>query len=188
MRILKNAAYLAMFGTLALAGVSSASETASATISSSPLGGGVFQYTLNLTNTSSDSSKIGTYWFSWIPGADYMEVLPTSITQPAGWTANLTGSNNSSDGNAIQFVAGAGSQLAAGGTDVFTFDSTETFSQILGPSSLKDHEVETTAFVYTGGPFSDAGFKLTATTVPEPTSVALLLTGGAGLMKRRRRA
>jgi hypothetical protein len=171
-----------------LAASASASETASATIAAAPIAGG-FQYTLSLTNTSTDGSTIGTFWFSWIPGADYMEAKPTAITFPAGWSDNITGANNASDGNAIQYLAGTpAADLAQGGTDTFTFDSTEPLSQILGPSTVKDKEVETTYFVYSGAPFSDGGFKSTATAVPEPATLALLALSGPALLLRRKRA
>src|ERR1700691_775224 len=102
----KNAVCSIAIGILvaAMCGVASASETATGTISASSLGGGEFQYSLTLTNTSTDSSNIGTFWYSWIPGVDFMEAKPTSITFPTGWSVNITGSNNSSDGNALQFL------------------------------------------------------------------------------------
>jgi len=178
--------------TAALAGKAAASETATAKISATPIAGG-FQYNIALTNTSTDSSTIGTYWFSWIPGDDYMEALPTSVVSPTGWTFHPTGSglNNgpaTGDGNAIQWVAGTpAADLAAGSTDNFSFDSTEPLSQLQGASSYHDHEVETTAFIYSGGPFSDAGLKITATTVPEPATLGLLAVSGSALLLRRRR-
>ena len=57
-----------------------ASETATAQITSATSqGGGVTQYALQLNNTSTDGSTIGTFWFSWIPGQDYMPVAPSSV-------------------------------------------------------------------------------------------------------------
>jgi hypothetical protein len=171
-----------------VAASASGSETGTATISATPITGG-FQYNVTLKNTSTDGSTIGTYWFSWIPGDDYMEAVPTSITFPTGWTDVITGSNNSTDGNAIQWKAtSSASYIPAGGTGSFSFDSTEPLSQILGPSSFKDHEVETTAFIYSGGPFSDAGLKITATAVPEPATLGLLGISGGALLLRRKRA
>jgi len=186
----KNAASLIVIGILAAAaGTVSASETAKGTISATPLGGGKFQYNIALTNTSTDGSDIGTFWFSWIPGVDYMEALPTSITAPTGWIFPVTGSDNSSDGNAIEYynIDGTADQLTPGNTFNFSFDSTEPLSQILGPSTYGSHLPETTAYVYEGFPETDAGFKLNVTAVPEPVSASMIaLSSGALLLRRRR--
>jgi hypothetical protein len=175
-----------------LVGSASAAETASATISATALGGGNFQYNIALKNTS--STPIGTFWFSWIPGYDFMNVIPTSITAPTGWINPVTGPDFTSDGYAIEYYnnGGSGDQLAAGATDNFSFDSTETLSQIsgagMGPlGSIYD---QTTAFVYAGFPETDAGFEFNATpVVPEPVSAGILATSaGALLLRRRNRA
>jgi hypothetical protein len=191
MSIRKNAAWSVAIGVLAgAAGAAFASETGTATIGATPLGGGEFQYNLALTNTSTDGSNIGTFWFSWIPGVDYMEAKPTSITAPTGWIFPITGANNSSDGNAIEYynIGGSGDQLTPGHTFNFSFDSTEPLSQILGPSSFDGHLVETTAFIYAGFPESDAGLEIQATAVPEPVTASMLALCGGGLLMRRRRA
>ncbi len=180
----KLASFAAM---VVLSGLISASaragETASATISSTPVSGGS-QFTITLTNTSTDGSNIGTFWFSWIPGADYMQDQPTNVISPAGWSFNPTGSNNSTDGNAIQWLAGTGPLLTPGNTNTFSFVSAESLSQLESASPFKDHELETTAFVYSGATFSDAGAKIV---VPEPASASLLIGGCSILMLRRRR-
>ena len=116
-----------------------------------------------------------------------MEAKPTGIVSPTGWNAAITGSDNSSDGNAIQWVASS-NLLAQGGTDQFSFDSTESLSQLYGPSSYGvavPHLAETTAFVYAGTPFSDPGFEFQ---VPEPATISLIALGSGALLFRRRRA
>jgi hypothetical protein len=195
MTIQKNVAWAFAIGILLAvsAGIVSATETASGTISASPLGGGEFQYNIALANTSADhtaTGNIGTFWFSWIPGHDFMEAKPTHITFPTGWSVNFTGSNNASDGNALQFVAGGGPLLTPGNTDSFSFESTEPLSQIIGPSSYTPLDNETTSFVYQGAPFSDGGelITLAPVAVPEPASAILFLIGSAGLLRRRRSA
>jgi hypothetical protein len=177
----------------AMAGKASAAETGTGTISVTPLGGGEFQYNIALTNTSTDTTAtgdIGTFWFSWVPGHDFMEAKPTNITFPTGWSANITGSDSASDGNAIQWVAGTGPVLTPGNTDDFSFDSTEPLSQITGPSSYTPPDNETTSFLYHTGPFSDSGDEITLTpvSVPEPVTASVMALGGAGLLMRRKRA
>src|SRR5579872_2635478 len=122
----------------AFAAKASAAESASGTITATPLGGGQFQYNIALTDNG--TTNIGTFWFSWIPGVDYMEAKPTAITFPTGWSDNITGSNNAGDGNAIQWLGGPA--LTPGNTDNFSFDSTETLAQITGSSSYGNHANE----------------------------------------------
>lgn len=181
MLLFKKMSFVAIAAaSFALAGTASAKETASATISSTPIAGG-FQYNIALTNTSTDGSDIGTLWFSWIPGFNYMEVAATNPTEPSGWEGNLI----SGGGNSIQWVDNTGALLAPGNTDQFSFDSTEPLSQLESPSTEGGHLIETTAFIYTGQPFSDAGTEIV---VPEPASLGLLTFFGGGLLLRRRRA
>ena len=174
------------FGILsaAIAAKSQAAESETSTLSSQSLGGGEFQYNIALTNTSTTGTNIGTFWFAWVPGADFMDAKPTNITFPAGWSDNITGSNNASDGNAIQWLAGS-SPLTPGNTDSFSFDSTDTLAQLLGPSPFAQHQTETTSFIYSGAPFSDAGVQFTV--VPEPATLGLLTAGAFGLLARRRK-
>lgn len=191
----KNVLCLVAAGLLmgATAGTASAIETASGTISVSTISPGEFQYDLTLTNTSTDGSDIGTFWYSWTlaPSQDYMEAKPTNITRPTNWAANITGTDNAATGNAIQFVStNASSLLTPGQTDDFSFDSTEPLSQMTGPSTYSPNLNETTSFVYHSTPISDAGteFTLTPVSVPEPVSASVIAIGGAGLLMRRRRA
>jgi hypothetical protein len=135
-------------------------ENASATFTSQNLGGGEWQYDITLSNNSSAdnaNTTVGTFWFSWAPGQEYMEAKPTDVLSPTGWTEKLTGEENAGDGNAIQWVAMSGSLLHAGSSlSGFQFDSTESPSQITGPSSFFQNQPETLSAAYTQGPFSDS--------------------------------
>jgi hypothetical protein len=138
------------------------SENASGTFTAQPLAGNQWQYDITLTDNSTvnnANTTIGTFWFSWIPGKDFMEAMPTNVSAPSGWNFLITGSNNASDGNAIQWVATAGHALTAGQTlSGFNFKSTESPAQLLGPSSFGAHQPETLAAAYVGAPFSDTSF------------------------------
>ena len=62
-------------------------ESASATITATQLGPSTYQYTVMLDDTG--STTIGTFWFAWVPGEDFLDTKPSSVTAPAGWTTTL---------------------------------------------------------------------------------------------------
>jgi hypothetical protein len=171
----------------ALAGKATAAETATTSISGTPIAGG-FQYDISVTNTSTDGSTIGTLWFAWIPGDFYMEATPTDPGNSAGWQNNIIAGG----GESIQWQAGSNSLLLApGGTDQFTFDSTEPISQLEGLSTEGNKLTETTSFLYSGDvAFAGTGVQIVIpAAVPEPATLGMLaLSGGALLLRRRRRA
>jgi hypothetical protein len=178
---------------MSMAGVASASETASATISASPVAGG-FQYNIALKNTSADSTQIGSFWFSWLPPVyDFMNVSPTNVTSPTGWNNTIV--HDAGEGFSIEWVngGGAGDQLLANATDNFSFQTTETPSQVAGPGAgpIGNFYSQTASYVYAGAPEApgDNGFFLSniPISVPEPMSASIVAIGAAGLMIRRRR-
>jgi hypothetical protein len=134
-------------------------EVASGVVTGTSLGGGEWQYNINLTNNSSAdnaNTTIGTFWFSWAPGEDFMEAFPTNVVAPTGWTAAITGRAHAGDGNAIQFVALSTDLLHAGSSlGGFQFDSTETPAQLAAPSSFFQNEAETQSAAFVGAPSSD---------------------------------
>lgn len=189
MQMKKIAALTSVLIATGMVSFASAAETASATISSTPLGGGEFQYNIALKNTSTTS--IGTFWFSWIPGYDFMNASPTSITAPTGWIAPVTGPDFPGDGYAIEYynIDGSADQLAPGATDNFSFDTTETLAQLEGPTTFIPSDTGLTSFVYAGFPETDAGFQFSVTpVVPEPVSATIFAASAAALALRRRRA
>jgi hypothetical protein len=169
---------------LAAASGASAAETASAVISQTGTTGSDFDYSIVLHNNSTDGSAIGTFWYAWVPGEDFMKSNPVSETNPSGWTANIT----SSAGYAIQWVAGAGSTIPAGGSATFSFVSPDDFATMTGNSPYYTPATPVgTSFVYKGGPFSDGGFQFVVA-APEPASVGMLGALAMFALKRGRRA
>ena len=163
------------------------SAEATYTSVSDPNTPGVYDYSLTLKNTGSTS--IGTFWFAWIPGGDFLAPVPTDVTQPAGWGDKVL---TSAQGTSLQWTTSSALLLAGQSLSGFNFDSTETPAQLLGlvPSGPGAGDPVTTAFVYIGAPFADPGQQFVATAAtPEPGSIALLATGllgGAGVFYRRR--
>ncbi len=169
---------------------------ATATYTDSMVSPGVFQYDLILNNTG--STTIGTFWFSWVPGDNFMPVSPDDITLPSGWQEVVT-SGGPSDGFAIQWTAKTpGNDLASGGSLAgFDFDSTLTPAELAGFASGEPTIPITTAFSYSGEPFSDNGVQFVATpaaiaSTPEPTTTLSMVLGFglivlASSMVRRRK-
>jgi PEP-CTERM motif len=167
---------------LATATWSRANEAASATFTVSTVSPGVFQYDLTLTDTG--TTTIGTFWFSWIPGAGLMPVAPTGVVSPAGWSDILTNGNG-----AIQWTNST--PLSAGSSvSGFEFDSTLTLAQLEASSTSNPSDPVDTFFTYSGAPFSDAGFQgvaaPAAANTPEPATF-VLLAGALGLLAFARR-
>jgi hypothetical protein len=129
-----------------------------------------FSYRITLHN--SGTTNIGTFWFAWMPGMDFLPTTPTSIIEPAGWSATVNGSGTS-DGRSIEFIDN--SSLLTPGTSLsgFGFTSNDTPAQLAGKSPFFTSAVVGTSFVYAGVPFSDAGFQLNASIVPEPSAIVL---------------
>ena len=75
-----------------------ANITASGVISSKPDGSN-FDYTIELTNSSSSTASIGTFWYAWVPGEDFLATNPISVTSPTGWSGLITHAGR--DGYAI---------------------------------------------------------------------------------------
>jgi hypothetical protein len=166
-------------------GWSRADESASAVFTVTTVSPGVFQYDLTLTDTG--TTDIGTFWFSWIPGAGFMTATPTNVMSPSGWSDILTNS-----GAAIQWTnpipITPGSSVSG-----FEFDSTLTPAQLEGMSSVPGDPVDT-FFTYSGAPFvNDNGFqgvaKAAQVTTPEPATLTLasVALGLLGFARRFRR-
>jgi Ca2+-binding RTX toxin-like protein len=136
-------------------------------------------YTYQMTVTDTGTTNIGTFWFGWVPGQDFLASQPGTVASPSGWTEKLTGSNNSSDGTAIQWVAS--SQLITPGSSLagFGFTTTDSPAALAGNSVTHPQTPVLTSFVYSGAPFSDSGFEFVATSDTSSGSV-LTVDGTSG--------
>jgi len=128
----------------------------------------VYHYDINVTDTG--TTNIGTFWFAWVPGADFLPSVPSAVSNPTGWGNTLTGSENSTDGTAIEWVATSHAITPGNSLGGFDFTTTDSPAVLAGMSPSHPTEATTISFVYGGQPFSDAGFQLLAT--PPATTVA----------------
>jgi hypothetical protein len=167
---------LPLVGLLYVASVNLNASTlaATATFTDTQVSPGDFEYDLTLNNTG--TTDIGTFWFSWIPGAFFMTVPPTDVQSPAGWTGTVISMGGA---DSIQWIdSGALSQGTS--QSGFEFDSTLTPAQLEGPSSIPADPVAT-SFVYIAAPFGDPGLQLVATpaptSTPEPGTILLTALG-----------
>jgi hypothetical protein len=133
--------------------------------------GSLFDYAITLNNASSSTDSIGSLWFAWVPGADFLASSPTNLVAPAGWTANIT-HEGTNDGYAIQFVANSPSSALAPGSTLsgFGFTSSDTPTQLAGNSPLFPTFPVTTSFVYQGAPLVGDSAQFVAPVSPAPQS------------------
>ncbi len=117
-----------------------------------------YRYTISLDNTG--GTAIGTFWFSWVPGGEFMPTVPSNIVSPAGWTFSII----PGAGYSIQWTTGSAS-LASGNTlSTFQFDSATTPAQMSGDASFAAGVPVVRSFVYIGAALTDPGFQLDLTT------------------------
>jgi hypothetical protein len=161
-----------------------AQTSASATIAEVGHSGSNYEYSIDLTNTG--STGIETYWYSWVPGQNYLPSTPSNFTEPGGWNApTVTGGGNSTDGKAIRWESSTG--LAAGDSATFTFWIADAPSVIFGNSPFHGGPPIGTSFVYSGIFPSGTSHEFVTQPVPGPSSALALVGGLIGFARRRRK-
>jgi hypothetical protein len=110
-----------------------------------------------------------------VPGAFYLPGPPISTTVPGGWTANISG-------HSIQFVANSPADDIKPGQSLSGFGYEAHFT----PAQLAAAPKSGLSVAYSGALFSDTGNYFSVQTVPEPSTLLLLLCGAAGLWAVRR--
>jgi hypothetical protein len=154
---------------------------ASGEISGTPIGGGVYDYTISLHISPASSSGIQTFWYSWVPGLDFLPTAPLTVTAPPGWTAYIAGGPYYyPDGYSIEFL-NFSTPLPPGSSLDFHFTSTDTPAELAGNSPIFPGYPIGTSFVYSGLVYGDElQFLIQSVPVPEPGVVGLLMAGSLG--------
>jgi hypothetical protein len=147
--------------------------SATASMSSTQIAPGEFNY--QITVNDAGSTTIGTFWFSWIPGAGFMPAAPTNVMDPTGWTEILT-----NGGKSIQWKTTTNDISAGDSLSGFSFDSTVTPSEFLGifpgPGLGAGDPILTTT-VYAGAPLVGPDNIFVVAEIPEPGTLPLTITG-----------
>jgi hypothetical protein len=165
---------------------------ASAVVSSTPVGAD-FKDTITLTDSAA-SAPIGTFWYGWVPGQDFLATSPVSVAAPPGWTDQIT-HEGPSDGYAIQFVStNPADDVKAGSSMSFSFMTADAPASINGNSPFYPTTPVGTSFVYPGAPLSAGGLEIVATAAPtsspsptpSPTSTSPVTVTGVHLIENRR--
>jgi hypothetical protein len=159
-----------------------AGTTATGTIQETAFSGGLYDYSIDLSNTG--TTPIETFWFSWVPGQDYMATMPSNFSEPSFFNAPAVTGGGSGDGYAIRWESSTG--LGAGDSAIFTFWSASTPAEIAGDSVFHGGPPVATAFVYSGIFPSGSSDQIVVQSVPTPSTSIALGFGLVGLLVRRK--
>jgi len=155
---------------------------ASGTLVGVPAGGGLYDYTLTLSDGAGASSSIEGFWYAWIPGHFFLPSVPSSAGPgTSGWTATV-------DGNSIQYQGNAGNAIAPGHSAIFTFVSTDSPATLAGTSGgfpIGDSTAYNGTISFSVSP-PDEQFTVMSV-IPEPSTLGLLLAGSLGWLVAGRR-
>jgi len=173
---------------------------ASATITNSQ--GYYYPYHYDITLQNTGDTPIATFWFAWDDsGLNFLPSYPYPISSPSGWYPYLTDNYGVSSvpGYGVEWYA-YGTPMAPGDSLMFSFESYDSPSVINNISSVPPVRPGdspfpvTTSFVYQQFPAqqaNDPGFQFVVSPpappapVPEPASLALLVTSAVLLLMRR---
>jgi hypothetical protein len=139
-------------------------QIASGTISGA--GSGPYTYSLTFSDAAGSLSPVGSVWYAWVPGQFYLPGVPTSASAPAGWSQSI-------QSDSIQFTANSPANYIQAGQSLSGFGYQANFS----PAQLAAAPNSGRSVAYSAGLFSDAGDTFTVQTVPEPSTLTLLVAG-----------
>jgi hypothetical protein len=170
---------------LALAGTAGAQEMASATIIQTGTDGSNFDYAIQLTDTG--QTTIGSWWYGWIPGYNFLASTPTVTSNPTGWTDSVIPGYAPYAGASVQwFASGPASYIQPGGSVTFDIRTPDDLTTMTGPSPYGFGYYDSgDSYVYSQGLEADSGGFLEVI-APEPTGISLIAVSAAFALKRRR--
>jgi len=133
---------------------------------------GTYTYNISIDNTGVIS--FSTFWLSWIPGDNFLNVEPLSESAPTNWTASSPTNGGGSDGWGIQYSTSTTPLASGNSLSGFDFTTTESPSQLLQNSTFHSGTSQLTSEVTTlsGGGGADSPAFVLAVVVPEPGTVA----------------
>jgi hypothetical protein len=163
-----------------------------ATITSQSLGGGMYDYTIDLQNLSSSTSPIETFWYAWLPNGDnFLPSSPSSVNPPnASWSGTIQygtyGYYYYYYDYSIEFTS-ATDPINPGSSRNFEFVTSDAPSVINGESTIYPGYQVGTSYVYSGL-VSGAMEQIVVTqAVPEPSLAGLFALGALLLCVKRSR-
>ena len=163
-----------IFATGIATSVHAQGDIPSGTVSSS--GSGPYTYALAFADASGSTSPIGSVWYSWIPGSFFCPATrPAPPRLPAGRPRSLTIRS--------QFSANSPANDITAGSSLSGFSYTAAFT----PAQLASAANSAESVAYAGGIQSDAGVTFVVSSVPEPSTLALLALGTTALVGLSRR-
>lgn len=152
------------------------SERASESIVAHKIAPGDYRYTITLKDTG--TTAIGTFWFAWVPGDDFLPAKPKA-SAPKGWSDHLIGGG----GYSIQWVANSsGNALKAGHSMTLVFTSSAKPAAVFGASKIHPPTNVTTSVVFTGLNASGTEYEFAAssTKVGSPVGWDALTAAASG--------
>jgi hypothetical protein len=148
---------------------------ASGTLSSTPAANHLYNYTLQLENSSASASSIQTFWYAWLPGGgNYLPSSPSNVQAPVGWTTTETG-GGPGDGYSLRFETST-APLLPGSALTFTFTSPDSPASLAGTSPLYPGVLIGSSEVYSGH-IAGTTANLLVQSIPEPSTLVLLAPG-----------
>lgn len=154
--------------------------------------GSIWSYDIHLQDTG--GTNLGTLWYGWNPGKNFLPDKPTSISAPTGWSLAGVTNGGTGDGFGIRWNATTSGEVTPGSTlDGFTFSSVDSPTVLDGNTTASDYagqnQLVGDSFVYAGAAFSSASDNITIQTVPEPNNYIVLgfvSLVTLGLLKRKK--